>query len=121
MTDPTPGADLFLISNQADTPLLEAIERAMASRAPGLAGLPALTNVVLGDPYLAEQLVILHREWETRPRRSRGLVARLRSRLAWWLLGPELQQINTTHAALVRLVDSLIVHLDQERAALLRV
>jgi hypothetical protein len=121
MTDPNSNHDLFLVSNIGDTPLVEAIERAMTSGAPVLAELPALTNVALGDPYLAEQLVALHQTWETRPQPARGLVSRLRTRLAWWLLGPEIQQINAAHATVVRIFDSLVVQLDQERAARLRI
>jgi hypothetical protein len=102
-------------------PVLDAIEQAMASRATPLAALPALTNVALADPYFAQQLADLHRSWEVRPDAAPGLLSRLRRRLGWWLLGSELQRINMVHATLVRLIDSLVVQLDQDRAALRRI
>ncbi|MFN8567263.1 MAG: hypothetical protein U0Z44_07025 [Kouleothrix sp.] len=77
--------------------------------------LPALTNVALGDLYLAEQGRAAH-QLELRPPPSRGLLARLRTRLAWWLLGRELAQISATHATLVRLIDSLVVRLTRSAA-----
>ena len=118
-SDATP---LFNITPSAlDEPLLDAVERALAQRASPLAELPVLTNVALGDPYLAEQLVNLHRQWELRPPPARGLLARLRARLAWRLLGPELAQVSTTHATLVRLIDSLVVQLDEERSTRRRI
>ncbi len=101
--------------------MLEAVEQAMAARQPPLEALPTLTNVALGDPYLAQQLADLHRRWEVRPQPARGLLARLRTRLAWRLLGSELEQINTVHATLVRAIDSLVVQLDQDRAARRRI
>ena len=82
-----------------------------------LAALPTLTNIALGDPYLAQQLADLHARWEVRPVAQRTLLGRVRARVVWWLLGSEMQQINRTHATLVRLIDSLIVQLDEERAA----
>jgi hypothetical protein len=117
-----PDTSLFLVDlNQDSASLLAAIEQSLHHATSPPASLPNLTNVVLGDPYLAQQLTDLHRQWEIRPQRAQGLVARLRTRLAWWLLGPELQQTNQVHATLVRLTDSLIVQLDQERAARRRV
>lgn len=89
----------------------------MAHPTPALATLPTLTNVALGDPYLAEQLVTLHHAFELRPQPARSFLSRLRTRLAWWLLGPEMTQLNHVNAALIRTLDSLTVHLDQERAA----
>lgn len=120
MTDPRPS--LFTVAPAAaGEPLLAAVGRALEQRASPLDALPALTNVALGDPYLAEQLAGLHTSWELRPPPSRGLLARLRTRLAWWLLGRELTQISATHATLVRLIDSLVVQLDQERSARRRI
>lgn len=122
MSHLTQPSDLFLVTPAGDEPLLAALERALGSGASALAALPTLTNITLGDPYLAEQLAELHRRWEiTPPAAAHGLLARLRTRLAWWLLGDELRQINTLHATLVRLTDSLIVQLDQERTARRRI
>ncbi len=101
--------------------LLAAVEQALGAAQSPLATLPALTNVALGDPYLAQQLADLHRGWEVRPEPARGILRRIRTRLAWWLLGPELQQVNAVHATSVRLIDSLIVQLDEERAARRRI
>ena len=101
--------------------VLDAVEQTLAAPDTSLATLPVLTNVALGDPYLAEQLVNLHKAWELRPPPARRWVGRLRTRLAWWLLGAELRQANEVHATLVRLIDSLIVQLDQERAARRRI
>ncbi|HWQ12988.1 MAG TPA: hypothetical protein VNL77_09315 [Roseiflexaceae bacterium] len=109
--------NLFLVTPAEGEPLDAAVERALASDASALAALPTLTDVAMGDPYLAEQLAALHRAWELRPPQAAGLLARLRTRLAWWLLGPEIRQINAVHATLVRLADSLVVLADQERAA----
>ena len=117
-----PERQLFtVVLNQDGGSVLEAVEQAMAARQPPLEALPTLTNVALGDPYLAQQLADLHRGWEVRPQPARGLLARLRTRLAWRLLGSEIEQINTVHATLVRAIDSLVVQLDQDRAARRRI
>lgn len=108
---------VFVVQSADEEPMIDAIARALDQRPAALAELPFLTNVALGDPYLAEQLAALHKGWAVRPEPSQGLLGRIRTRLAWWLLGPELQQINAVHGTLVRLVDSLIVQLDQDRAA----
>ena len=121
MANPTPHTDLFVVPDTPGGSVLAAVEQAMAGDASLLATLPATTNVALGDPYLAQQLADLHRQWEVRPPAARGLLARLRTRLAWWLLGSELRQTNTVHATLVRAIDSLVVQLDQERAARRRI
>jgi hypothetical protein len=123
MTAPKPPeSPLFVVAPPKDgEPLVAAIERALERRESPLDQLPTLTNVALGDPYLAEQLASLHHGWELRPPPARGLLARLRARLAWWLLGPELAQASATHATLVRLIDSLVVQLDQERSARRRI
>lgn len=121
MDDLTVQTDLFIVHNVDNSSVLAAIEQAMANPGAPLVALPSLTNVALGDPYLAHQLADLHRRWEVRPPATPGLLARLRTRLAWWLMGPELQQTNHVHATLVRLIDSLIVQLDQERAARRRI
>lgn len=116
MSEPS-SSKLFIVQPQASEPLLAATERAMQAHTDALAMLPTLTNVALGDPYLAQQLADLHTHWEVRPRAQRSVWARIRTRIGWWLFGPEIQQINSTHATLVRLLDSMIVQLDEERAA----
>ena len=112
---------LILVPPVDAQPIDALLERALAHGSPALHELPSLTNVAIGDPFLAEQLLALHRNWELRPAPVTGFVGRLRTRLAWWLLGPELQQANAVHATLVRLVDSLVVLVDQERAARRRI
>lgn len=109
----TPGA--------ADEPLAAQIERALRERRLAVADLPLLTDVAQGDLYLAEQLAALHARWEVHPQPSRGLFDRLRRRIAWWLLEPEIRQINAVHATLTRLIDSLVVLADRERAARRRI
>ncbi len=113
---------LIPITLAPDQPVLAAVVHALHHRrATDLAQLPTLTNIALGDPYLAEQLAALHRDFELQPPPATTLLARLRTRLAWWLLGREMQQITTTHAELVRVLDSLVVQLDQERIARRRI
>ena len=112
---------IFTVAPAGAEPLLAAIERGLAGRTSPLLALPTLTNVALGDPYLAQQLADLHAQYPLHPPPARGLLARLRTRLAWWLLGPEIAQLNATHATLVRLADSLVVQLDQERSARRRI
>jgi hypothetical protein len=109
--------NLVLITPDADEPIDQAIARSLSQAESPLHQLPALTNVALGDPFLAEQLVALRQQFELRPAPATGLLARLRVRLAWWLLGAEIAQINQNQARMVRIVDSLIVLIDQERAA----
>lgn len=123
MTQPTRLFTIAADAGDADDgqALYEAVEQALHAPAAPLAELPTLTNVALGDPYLAEQLAALHRTWELHPEPARGLLARLRTRLAWWLLGPELRQASRVNATLVRLVDSLVVQLDQERSGRRRI
>jgi hypothetical protein len=116
MIEPS-SSSMFIVQPSSAEPILVAAERAMHAHTGALAALPTLTNVALGDPYLAQQLADLHAQWEVRPAKQRRLLGRVRARVAWWLLGPEVQQINGTHATLVRLLDSLIVQLDEERAA----
>ncbi len=111
------STNLVVIHIEPDQPVAACIEQALQGERAALEALPTMTNVALGDPYLAQQLVELHQSWEVAPQPAQGWLARLRTRLAWWLLGRELQQINRVHATLVRLNDSLIVQLDQERAA----
>ena len=105
----------------ADQPLDAALAAALNAPPLPVAALPSLTNVALGDPYLAAQLTALHQQWAIQPPPARGLVARVRQKLAWWLLGDELGQITATHGTVVRLLDSLIVQLDQDRAARRRI
>jgi hypothetical protein len=108
---------LFLVQPEADEPLDQAIARGMASPAAILRDAPTLTNVLQGDPFLAEQLAALRSTFELRPAPATGLLSRIRTRLAWWVFGKELQQINQNQAALIRIIDSLIVLVDQERGA----
>lgn len=115
MPDTLPETPVLVRVTSAETPLLEQIEQALTHPSPALHDLPALTDVVMGDPYLAEQLAMLRRTFELEPQPAPGLISRIRTRLAWWLCGPELQHINQSNAALLRVLDSLIVHLDEER------
>ncbi|NCC32723.1 MAG: hypothetical protein EOM24_11990 [Chloroflexia bacterium] len=108
---------LFVVPDTHDEPLLAAVERALHADHPALASLPTLTELALRDPFLARELITLREQYELRPPPAHGFVARLRTRLAWWLLGAELAQTSAFHASLVRVVDSLTAHLDEERAA----
>ncbi|NTV63904.1 MAG: hypothetical protein HGA65_10265 [Oscillochloris sp.] len=108
---------LFLVPDPADEPLLAAVERGLRAGGVGLESLPSLGGLAQSDPFFAQELAGLHAGWELRPQPVPSLLGRLRLRLAWWLLGPELAQASATHAALVRVIDSLTAHLDDERAA----
>ncbi len=111
-----PERGLFIVDEiGADTPM-DVIARALEQGQGMLGSLSPTTHVALRDPYLREQLVALHATWEIRPQ-PQSVIGRIRSRLAWWLLGPELAQSNRANASLVRIIDSLVVHLDEERAA----
>ncbi len=114
---PSKPSSLFIIPpGAADQPLMTAIERAMQQGSPILEDLPVLTNVAIGDPALAEQLHVLRQSWELRPEPPHGLLDRIRTRIAWWLLGPELRQASRVNATMLRLIDSLIVLADNERS-----
>jgi hypothetical protein len=123
MNDGKPHPEpIFLVPpGPDDEPLAAQIARALNERRSAPDGLPLLTDVAQGDPYLAEQLAALHAMWEIQPQPPRGALDRLRRRIAWWLLEPELRQINAVHATLTRLIDSLIVLADRERAARRRI
>ena len=122
MPDSSPKAPLFVITPDPESgPLLAAVERALAGDPTALAEVPAISDIAASDPYLAQQLVALHHQWEIRPQPAHGLLQRIRTRLAWWLLGPEIQQANATHATLVRLLDSLLAQLDLDRSARRRI
>ena len=113
---------IFLVSPGPDVDTLAAqFARALIERRLAPDSLPLLTDVAQGDPYLAEQLAALQALWEIQPQPPRGALDRLRRRIAWWLLEPEIRQINTVHATLTRLIDSLIVLADRERAARRRI
>lgn len=109
--------NLVLITPHDDEPIDQAIARSLNQGQSPVQQLPALSNVALGDPFLAEQLAALHQQFELRPPMATGLLGRVRVRLAWWLLGAEIAQINQNQARMVRILDSLIVLIDQERAA----
>ncbi len=106
---------LRLVMPTADEPLLAAVERALQQERSVLLALPQLTSIALHDPYLARQLADLHTSFELAPTSEPRLLSRLRARLAWWLLGRELQHLNDVHAGMLRVLDSLLVHLDHER------
>lgn len=107
---------LRLVDQTLHESLQEALERTLSSTRSPLLDLPRLTSVALSDPYLVEQLQHLHTAAEVRPPAAGGHpLNRLRTRLAWWLCGREIQQVNRTQASLVRTLDSLLVHLDHER------
>jgi hypothetical protein len=112
---------------------LEAVERALAT---GDTGTPPTAEVVAdladpaaGDAYLAENLALARATWPVDPHRiveSRrpGLgvainaFQRLVRRATWWYALPQWQQISEFHAALVRIVDSLLEHQRQLRVRL---
>jgi hypothetical protein len=117
-TDSSPGdSPIFLVPEAAGEPLMAAVERGLSQGGAALDVLPTLGGLAMSDPFFAQELAGLHRGWEIRPQPARGPLARLRQRLAWWLLGPELAQASATSASLVRVIDSLTAHLDDERAA----
>lgn len=109
------GEPVFVVPE--GEPLLAAVERGLREGGAPLGALPALSDLAARDPFLARELAALHAGWELRPPPAPGPLARLRARLAWWLLGPELAQASGYHAHLARVVDSLVAHLDAERAA----
>jgi hypothetical protein len=114
---PNESSHLHVVTPLANEAIDQAIARSLTIHQSPLADLPTLTHVVQGDPYLAEQLAALRASFEIRPAPATGLLARIRTRLVWWLLGAELQQANQVHAKIVRILDSLVVLVDQERAA----
>lgn len=111
------GEPLFVVPEAEGQPLLAAVEQGLREGGAPLQRLPTLSDLAARDPYLARELAALHAGWELRPQPAAGLSGRLRARLAWWLLGPELAQASALHAHLVRVIDSLTAHLDAERAA----
>lgn len=120
MPDQPQGSSLFIVDEIGSEIPIEAIAHAFADGSTSLGALSSTTHVALRDPYLREQIAELHRHWEVRPT-PQGIIGRIRTRLAWWLLGQELAQTNRAHAAIVRIIDSLVVHLDEERAARRRI
>lgn len=115
MSEESRGEPLFVVP--AGEPLLAAVERGLRQGGPPLGELPTLSDLAVGDPYFARELAAIHAGWELRPPPAQGLLARLRVRLAWWLLGPELAQASALHGHMARVFDSLTAHLDAERAA----
>ncbi len=106
-----------LVEPREGEALSSAIVRALTNSAPDYAQLEQISELLLRDTYLAEQMQVLRSQWAITPPPASSLVARLRRWLVWKLCGPELAQINTTHAVLTRIIESLIAHLDAERAA----
>jgi hypothetical protein len=117
MPEPEPT---FLIRPHDDEPLLAAVARGMAAERSPLSALPTLSDLAARDPYFAVQLAELHRAWAVTIAPGVGWRGRLRARLAAWIFGPEVEQINAVHARLVRTIASLTSYLDDERAARLR-
>jgi hypothetical protein len=105
-----------LVHPHDDEPLAAAIARALHSSAVDYRQFTDLSELLARDTYLAEQVQELRQAWAITPPPATSVMARFRRRLAWWLFGPELAQINATHATLTRIVESLIAHLDTERA-----
>lgn len=120
MSEQPQATSLFVVDEIGSQNPIEAITKAFSDDAASLGSLSPTTHVALRDPFLRDQLVELHAHWEIQPV-SQGIIGRIRTRLAWWLLGHELRQANRTHASMVRIIDSLVVHLDQERAARRRI
>lgn len=112
-----PAHGPIMVNPRDDEPLAAAIARALSGPAIDHHQFAMLSELLTRDAYMAGQVNILHATWAITPPPAATLLARLRRRLAWWLLGPELAQINETHATLTRIVESLIAHLDAERAA----
>jgi hypothetical protein len=121
VTDKREAGQLFLVPEAPGEPLLDAVERGLSQGNGAPADLPTLTGLAAADPFLAAELAAIHTRWELRPQPAGGLIARLRTRLAWWLLGPELAQASAVNASLVRVINSLTAHLDAERSARLRI
>ncbi|MEN9938068.1 MAG: hypothetical protein RLZZ387_4647 [Chloroflexota bacterium] len=103
---------------------MAAAERALAGDTPpepgAAAGVdPRVMEIVRGDPYLAENIVVAHASWgvdqgaivvSRRPglawaiNRFQWLVRRA----TWWYTAPQLDQINMFHGAVVRVLASLV-------------
>jgi hypothetical protein len=97
--------------------LATAIARALDAPVFDARQIATLNELLSRDPYLAEQLATLQTTWAITPPPAPSPLARLRRWLAWRLCGPELAQINATHATLTRIIESLVAHLDAERTA----
>ncbi|WP_298816955.1 hypothetical protein [uncultured Chloroflexus sp.] len=107
----------ILVKPREGEALVSALARALDSPAVSFEQLAQISELLLRDGYLAEQVQMLHAYWAITPPPATSLIARLRRWLAWKLCEPELAQINATHATLTRIVESLIAHLDAERTA----
>ncbi len=69
----------------------------------------------IDEPFFHQQLQQLRQAWDVHPQPQPTLLGRVRSWLGWQLLKPELQQISTMHAALVRTIDSLTAQMEHEQ------
>lgn len=85
---------------------------------------------LLGDPYLAEQVAALRRDWPvdttTTLAGGSGFVGRLvgtgrglARRATWWYQLPQWQQVNHFHGVSVRVIDSLVAGMAQLRQRIL--
>jgi hypothetical protein len=105
-------AALFMVTPGADEALIASVERALTSDQADYQVLPTLSGLALRDPYFAQQLSELHKNWHLDPPPARTILDRIRTRIAWWLFGREIAAINATNARILRILDSLTAHLD---------
>ncbi len=99
-----------------------AAHKLAAAQDPYAEPVTALDPLMELDPYLAEQVQVMHHEWSVNPWRitppSSSVVGQLFGtgqhiirKLTWWYNLPQWQQISTFHGATVRTTDTLIAHL----------
>lgn len=85
--------------------------------------------LALLDPYLAEQVAVMHREWDVNPWAISapadsvfgwlfGVGQRAVRKLTWWYAMPQYRQISEFHGATVRVTDTLLTHLLDLKARL---
>ncbi|WP_322487302.1 hypothetical protein [Chloroflexus sp.] len=106
----------IIVNPRDDEPLAAAVARGLSNPVVDHSQLAVLSELLARDAYLAEQVNALRALWAMTPLADSPPV-RLHRRLAWGLAGPELARIYETLATLTRIVESLIAHLDTERAA----
>ncbi len=93
-----------------------------AAQDPHTAPVADLDPLMELDPYLAEQVQVMHREWSVNPwsitpssssvtGQLFGTGQRIIRKLTWWYNFPQWQQISTFHGATVRTTDTLLAHL----------